>query len=247
MKNTYIQQKQITIPATTDTQIYQTLFKADDCYKYLSGVSLTKKVTATAPAPTFDIFDVELRDDYKSILSFSPFENWVKNSLSQSWNLQDLFKPIQLAARGRNFYINVKVKNLTANYSFTALLKQTTMPIPCARYDEQSFTVDNAYLGQGYQITLPSDYNTVKGIMFHGGDTTNDDVICLDIYDAQGQIVDPLPTSMLRVTTDTPYNNGFFPLDFESKSRQISVRLTSLNNSISYTPQPFTVVFLLVD
>lgn len=247
MKNTYIQQKQITIPATTDTNIYQTLFKADDCYEYLSGVSLTKKATTTAPVPTYDIFDVELRDDYKSILSFSPFENWVKNSLSQSWNLQDCFKPLQVAARGRNFYLNVKVKNLTANYSFTALLKQTKIAVPCARYDEQSFPIDTAYLGQGYQITLPSDYNRVKGILFSGGDKTNDDVICLDIYDAQGQIVDPLPTSMLRATTDTPYNNGFFPLDFESKSRQISVRLTSLNNSISYTPQSFTVVFLLVD
>ena len=247
MKTTYIQQKQITIPATTDTQIYQTLFKADDCYKFLSGVSLTKKATTTAPVPTADIFDVELRDDYTSILSFSPFENWVKNSLSQSWNLQDLYKPLQVAARGRNFYLNVKVKNLTANYSFTALLKQTKEPIPCARYDEQSFTINTAYMGQGYQITLPSDYKRVKGILFHGGDTTNDDVICLDIYDAQGQIVDPLPTSMLRVTTDTPYNNGFYPLDFESKSRQISVRLTTLDNTISYTPQDFTVVFLLVD
>lgn len=247
MKTTYIQSKNIVIPATTGTQIYSTLFKADDCYNYLSGVSAITKVTTTAPVPTADIFDVEFRDDYKSILSFSPFENWVKNTTSASWNLQDAFKPLKIDARGRNFYLNVKVKNLTANYAFTALLKQTTAPIECARYDEQSFTISTAAIGQGYQITLPSDYNNVKGIMFSGGDTTNDKVICLDIYDAQGQIIDPLPTALLRATTNTPYDNGFYPVDFESKSRQISVRLTSLDNTISYTPQNFTVVFLLVD
>lgn len=243
MKNTYVQHKVITIPATTVTQVYQSLFKADDCYEFLTGVA----TTFVGSAPSADIFEIELRDDYNSILSFSPSENWLKDPTAATWNLQDVFKPINVEARGRNFYLNVKVKNLTLPFTFTALLKQETkLTKPVVDYDEQSFEVTTPALGQNWSITLPSNYNFVKGVMLSGGDSINANVLGFDISDSLGQIVDPLPVSILKPTSATPYDLGFYPVEFESKSRQIFVRLTQMGTlAATYTPATYNVTFLL--
>lgn len=245
MKDTYIQHKVITIPQTGATpQVFQTLFKADDCYKYLSGIA----AFCANSLPTADLFQIELRDDFSTIFSFSPFENWVKNTHAGAFNLQDTYKPLCIEARGRNFYLNVKVKNLTADYTFTALMKQTQQPVECIRYDEQTFEVVTPTLGQAVEITLPSDYQRCKGIMLVGADAVNENFIGLDISDAYGQIVDPLPVSILKATSNTQYDNGFYPVDFESKSRQIKVRLTALGTLPAvYTATNYQITFLLID
>lgn len=245
MKNTYIQSRVISIPATTGApRVYQTLFKADDCYPFLSGVAC---ILNSGSVPVADEIKIELRSDYQSILSFSPYENWVKDTTAPTFNLQDVFKPLDVDARGRNFYLNVKVTNCAA-FDFVALMKQTTYEIPCKRYDAQSFDIAAPALGQGFSITLPSDYNFVKGIMITGGQTVNANQLCFDVYDSAGQIVDPLPISMLTPGTGTPYDNGFYPVSFESKSKQIFVRLTALGTLPSaYVATDYTVTFLLVD
>lgn len=241
MKQTLIQHRVISIPQTTGTQIYSTLIKADDCYAYLTGVA-----AIAAAAPTAADCQIELRDDFKPVLSFSPWNNWLKTPSAQTFNLQDVFKPFNIDARGRNFYVNVKVSNCSA-FTFTVLLRQSVNPLTCNRYDEQCFVVPTPTLGQGFQITLPSDYNTCKGIMLTGGDSANANVLGLDIYDSAGAITDPVPISVLTPTIYTPYDNGFFPVDFESKSRQISVRLTALGTlSTTYTATSYTITFLLV-
>lgn len=241
MKTELIQNRVISIPSTTAPTVYTTLIKADDCYDYLTGVA-----TLAPSAPTASEFKIELRDDFKSVLSFSPFNNWLKNTGSQSYNLQDCFKPLNVEARGRNFYLNVKVANCSG-FDFVALLRQNVKPIVCARYDEQCFDIASPLLGSGYEITLPSDYSRCKGIMVTGGDTANAQFIGLDIYDSGGAIVDPLPFAMLTPTINTPYDNGFYPVDFESKSRQIKVRLTALGTlPTTYTATDFTITFLLV-
>lgn len=245
MKDTFIQHKVITIPQTGATpKFFQTLFKADDCYKYLSGIA----AFCANSLPTADLFQIELRDDFNTIFSFSPFENWVKNTHAGAFNLQDTYKPLCIEARGRNFYLNVKVKNLTADYTFTALMKQTQQPVECIRYDEQTFEVVTPTLGQAVEITLPSDYQRCKGIMLVGADAVNENFIGLDISDAYGQIVDPLPVSILKATSNTQYDNGFYPVDFESKSRQIKVRLTALGTLPAvYTATNYQITFLLID
>lgn len=243
MKDVLLQTKVITVPATTDTQVFRTLFKADDCYKYLSGVS----TVINGSAPAADIFQIELRDDYDTVLSFSPFENWLKNTQSVAWNLQDAFKPLSLNAMGRNFWLNVKAKNLANPYTFTAVLKQTNKPIKCVRYDEQTFTIAAPYLGQNYEITLPSNYQTCKGFMVSGGDTAHAAGIAIDFNDSFGSIYDPIPLNMVMPTVNTPYDNGFYPLDFPSASHQINIRLTDIGGiSASYTPTDINVTFLLV-
>lgn len=241
MKQELIQHRVISIPQTTAPQVYSTLIKADDCYAYLTGVA-----TLSTTAPTASDFKIELRDDFKSVLSFSPYNNWLKNTTSASFNLQDCFKPFNIEARGRNFYLNVKVANCSA-FDFVALLRQNVNPIVCARYDEQCWDIAAPLLGSGYEITLPSDYSRCKGIMVTGGDTANAQFIGLDIYDSGGAIVDPIPFAMLTPSINTPYDDGFFPVDFESKSRQIKVRLTALGTlPQTYTATPYTITFLLV-
>lgn len=246
MKTEYIQHKLISIPQTTGTtpRNYQFLFKADDCYEFLSGVGCYMLGTSV---PQADDIKIEFRSDYKSILSYSPFENWVKSTVSPSFNLQDIYKPLQVDARGRNFYLNVKVKNCAA-FDFMALVKQTTMPVPCIRYDAQSTDVITPTLGQALQITLPSDFTRCKGIMITGGQSVNANTIGFEIFDSAGQIVDPLPLSVLTPSVSTPYDNGFYPVDFDSKSKQISVRLTALGTlAATYVPTTYTVTFLLID
>lgn len=243
MKDVLLQTKIITVPATTQTTVHRTLFKADDCYKYLSGVA----TVINGSAPSADIFQLELRDDYDTVLSFSPFENWLKNTQSVAWNLQDTYKPLNLNAMGRNFWLNVKVKNLAAPYSFAAVLKQSNTPIKCVRYDQQTFTIPTPYLGSNYEITLPSNYSTCKGFMVTGGDTTNAAGIAIDFNDSFGSIYDPVPLNMVMPTVNTPYDLGFYPLDFPSASHQINVRLTDIGGiSASYTPTDINVTFLLV-
>ena len=243
-KNTYIQSKLISIPATTGTNNYSFLFKADDCYKYLSGVGCYSLANAV---PSAEAIEIELRSDYKSILSYSPYVNWVKNPVSQSFNLQDIYKPLQVDARGRNFYLNVKDTNCDA-FDFMALIKQTIFAVPCIRYDAQSWRIAAPTLGQGVSITLPSDFNKCKGVMISGGQSENANRIGFDIYDSAGQIVDPLPLSVITPTINTPYDNGFYPLDFDSKSKQIFVRLTQIGTlATPYVPTDYTVTFLLID
>lgn len=244
MKETFVQHKLITIPATIGTNTQSFLFKADDCYPFLSGIAA---IFNGATTPIAADIQFELRSDYESILSFSPSENWLKNPSSNSFNLQDVFKPLRIEAKGRNFYFDVKVTNCE-QFSFVVLLKQTLNPIDCIRYDEQSFAIKAPALGQGFPITLPSDYNRVKGVMLSGGQSENLCFLGFEIYDSLGQIVDPLPMAILTPSVNTPYDNGFYPLDFDSKAKQINVRLTALGElATPYIATDYIVTFLLTD
>lgn len=241
MKQELIQTRVISIPQTTGTRVYTTMIKADDCYEYLTGIA-----AIAASAPTADEFKIELRDDFNPVLSFSPYNNWIKTAASQSFNLQDVYKPFNKKARGYNFYVNVKVTNCSA-FTFTVLLRQSVNALKCTTYDEQCFDIAAPLLGSGYEITLPSNYNYCKGVMLTGGDAVNGNFIGFDIYDSAGAITDPVPISVLTPTIYTPYDNGFYPVDFESKSRQIKIRLTELGIlPATYTATPLTVTFLLV-
>lgn len=243
-KDTYIQHALISIPATTAPDNFSYLFKADDCYDFLSGVGCYALGNST---PSGDGIQIEFRSDYKSILSYSPYENWIKNPLAPSFNMQDIYKPLQVDARGRNFYLNVRV-NSCAAFSFMTLVKQTTSPVSCRRYDAQSWRISAPTLGQGVSITLPSDFTRCKGIMLSGGQVANANVVGFDIYDSGGQIVDPLPMSVLTADVNKPYDNSFYPVDFDSKSKQIYVRLTQIGTlAATYVPTDYTVTFLLID
>lgn len=249
MANTLIQKYYFTIPATTGTKPYSYNFKSDELYAYLTGVACV----LVTPLPTADKIEIELRDDFKSILSFSPVENWCKNPASVSWDMTNIFRPIISKSAGKNYYLNVKVTNSSSPFTFVALFRQSN-EAPDVNifgqhvndYDMQSFTIKQPQLGANYQINLPSDYDAVMGINFVGGDTANISSLALDINDSLRELLDPMPVTVLQVTENQPYNNAFYPVKFVSKNKQVNMRLTPLTTIATYTPTDFTVTLLLV-
>lgn len=246
--NVLIQKYYFTIPATTGTNVYSYNFKSDELYQYLTGIACPL-VTAL---PTADKIEVELRDDFKSILSFSPVQNWCKNTASVDYDLTNVFRPVISKSAGKNYYLNVKVTNSAASFTFVALFKQENeQPVvnifgrTVENYDMQSFTVKAAALGTNYNINLPSDFNAVAGINFVGGDTANIGQIALDVNDNLKNLLDPVPVSILKVTENQGYDKTFFPLSFISKNKQVNLRLTPMATINIYTPSDFTVTFLL--
>lgn len=249
MENVLIQKYWYTVPATTGTQAYSYNFKSDELYKYLTGIACP----LVGSLPTADKIEIELRDDFKSILSFSPVQNWCKNTASVDYDLTTVFRPIASQSQGKNYYLNVKVTNSTAAFTFVALFRQSNEQPALSvfgrhveAYDMQSFTIKTAALGANYSINLPSDYNAVMGVNFVGGDTANIGKLALDINDNMRNLLDPVPVSVLKVTENQMYDKNFFPVQFISKNKQVNIRLTALDTIGSYTPSDFTVTFLLI-
>lgn len=239
-KNTLIQNRFVSIPETNGTNIYSVNFKSDDLFNFLTGISCT----FAGAKPTAEEIKIELRDDFKSILSFSPVENWLRNTSSESWDLSDAFKPLNTESHGKQFYLNIKVTNSSA-FSFVAMFRQEQEEADVVDYDMQSFDVKAPELGQNWAITLPADYSRCRGIQVTGGDATNAQYIAFDLNDASGNIIDPVPFNVLRPSVNTQYNALFFNCDFESANKQVYARLTPLKD-IEYTATNYTVTFLLV-
>ena len=242
MKETLIQHYYYNVPATTGTNVYTYLFKSDELYNYLTGVACPL-ITALTSA---DLIEIELRDDFKSILSFSPVRNWCKSTTAQTWNLQEVFRPFNVASKGKNFYLNVKVTNSAAAFSFCALFRQSNAALKCRTYDMQTFTFKNVLLGANNQINLPSDYDECCGVFITGGDTANDGGLLIDINDNRQNLLDPVLQSVLRITENTPFDDSFFPCEFVSKNKQVFLRITALHTSVVYTPSDISVTFLLI-
>lgn len=247
-KEVLIQKYLYTVPATTGTQIYTYNFKSDELFNFLAGIACP---LATA-LPTFDDIKIELRDDYRSILSFSPVANWCKATSAQDYDLTQVFRPIKAESKGKNFYLNVKATNTSAPFSFVALFKQTNAApeikifnCPVDDYDMQSFTIAAPALGANYNINLPSDFNNVAGINIVGGDQASFYNLLLDINDSINQLLDPVPLSILKVTETQSTDKGFYPVAFASNNKQVNIRLTPLDSTVTYTPTDITITFLL--
>lgn len=249
MEKELIQKYWYTVPATTGTKLYTYNFKSDELYKFLTGVACP----LVGSLPTADKIEVELRDDFKSILSFSPVQNWCKNTASVDYDLTAVFRPVASQSQGKNYYLNVRVTNSASAFTFVALFRQSNVQPQLSvfgrqveAYDMQSFTVKAAALGVNYNINLPSDYNAVMGVNFTGGDTANITKLALDINDNIKNLLDPVPVSVLKVSENSGYDKNFFPVQFISKNKQVNLRLTALDTIASYTPSDFTVTFLLI-
>lgn len=246
-KTELIQKYLFNVPIATTAQIQQYVFKSDELFKYLSGIACP----LASSLPTGDI-KIELRDDFRSILSFSPVENWCKAPTAQDYDLTSVFRPLAAESAGKNFYLNVKAENTSAAFTFVALFRQSLEKPEISifneavnDYDMQSFTIPTPSLGQNYQINLPSDFNRVAGVNIVGGDLTNFYSLALDLNDSLNSLLDPVPLSILKVSSTQSIDKGFFPVSFASNNKQINIRLTALDPGISYTPTDLTVTFLL--
>lgn len=249
MAQTLLQKYYFTIPITTGTHIYSYNFKSDELYNYLSGIACP---LATALPSSVDSIEIELRDDFKSILSFSPYQNWLKETQVPAFDLTEVFTPLNVESKGKNFYLNVKVTNNTSAFSFVALFQQT-MEQPEIKifdkkvnaYDMQAFTIKNADLGVNYEITLPSDFENVAGVNFIGGDSTNFYNVAVDINDSLKELLDPIPVTVLHASASRKNGCNFFPLSFKSANKNINIRLTPLLSGVSWTTSDITVTFIL--
>ena len=249
MAQQLIQKYYFNVPATTGTQVYSYNFKSDELYNYLTGIACP---LATKLPASVDAIEIELRDDFKSILSFSPVQNWCKKTQIPAFDLSEIYTPLNVESKGKNFYLNVKVTNSTAAFAFVALFRQTMEAAainifnqPVNGYDMQAFTIKSAQLGVNYEITLPSDFNNVAGVNFIGGDATNFYNVALDINDSLRELLDPTPITVLHALSSRPNGHNFYPLAFQSNNKQINVRLTPLTSSVVWTPSDFTVTFIL--
>ena len=110
----------------------------------------------------------------------------------------------------------------------------------------QSWTIKTPAIGANNQINLPSDYNQCCGVFVTGGDATNDNALLIDVNDSRKNLLDPTLQSMLKITENTPFDASFYPCEFESKNKQVYLRVTPLYNSVVYTPTDLTITFLLV-
>ncbi len=249
MAQQLIQKYYFNVPATTGTQVYSYNFKSDELYNFLTGIACP---LANALPSSFDSIEIELRDDFKSILSFSPFQNWTKETSVPAFDLTDIYTPLNVESKGKNFYLNVKVTNSNTAFAFVALFRQTMeqanikiFDAEVTAYDMQSFTIKAADLGANYEINLPSDFNNVAGINFTGGDATNFYNVALDVNDSLRELLDPLPLTVLQASAAKPNGKNFYPLAFQSNNKQINVRLTPLVSGVTWTTSDITVTFLL--
>lgn len=249
MAQTLLQKYYFAIPVTAGTQVYSYNFKSDELYNYLSGIACP--LASFAPIYV-DSIEIELRDDFKSILSFSPYQNWIKETQLPAFDLTEVFTPLNVESKGKNFYLNVKVTNCTTAFAFVALFRQT-MEQPQIKifdnvvtaYDMQAFTIKAADLGANYELTLPSDFSNVAGVNIVGGDSANLYNVALDINDSLRQLLDPVPITILHASSSRKNGCNFYPLSFKSANRQINVRLTPLFSGVSWTPADITVTFIL--
>lgn len=249
MAQQLIQKYYFNVPATTGTQIYSYNFKSDELYNFLSGIACP---LATNLPATVDNIEIELRDDFKSILSFSPYQNWLKETQLPAFDLTEVYTPLNVESKGKNFYLNVKVTNSSAAFAFVALFRQTMEAADIQifnnkveAYDMQAFTIKAADLGANYEINLPSDFNNVAGVNFIGGDATNFYNVALDINDSLRELLDPVPVTILHASASRKNGCNFYPLAFPSCNKQINVRLTPLTSGVVWTPSDFTVTFIL--
>lgn len=249
MAQQLIQKYYFNVPATTGTQIYSYNFKSDELYKFLTGIACP---LATALPTSYDSIEIELRDDFKSILSFSPFQNWTKETQIPAFDLTEVYTPLNVESKGKNFYLNVKVTNSNAAFAFVALFRQTMEAADIKifgekvnAYDMQAFTIKGADIGANYEINLPSDFNNVAGINFDGGDASNFYNVALDVNDSLRELLDPVPVTILQASAAKPNGKNFYPLAFYSNNKQINVRITPLFSGVVWTPSDIIVTFIL--
>ncbi len=241
---TLIQHYNFNVPQTTGARVYTYTFKSDDLHKYLTGISLIFQSNTTIAANSLSI---ELRDDFKSILSFSPYQNWIKKGANYNlaYNLSDAFKPLCIPSAGKNFYLNVKAVGTTEDINFWCFFRQDNEQLNCKIYDIQTFSFENISLGVNYQINLPNDYAQVAGVNAVFDSNTDSGKILLDINDSSKNLLDPYSLEALKVTEYVNYDNSFFSCNFYSKNKQVNIRFTSDNNNITI-PNNISICLLFI-
>lgn len=226
-KNTLIYNRLISIPETSGTQYYKTQITTDKNFNFLTGILC---MLASGSIANKDI-EIEIRDDYSALFSFSPAENWIKVARNHSaWDMTKMFRPCNLTSKGKNIYINVKATDCEA-FSFVVYLKQTTEAIRCIDYNFQCYDIAS---NSNNVIALPTNYKYIRGVQVALPDG-HDAEYQLRIEDASGNLLDDIMVDAIKVRSMSLYDNCFFPVNFPGDARDVKIFLTRIDETTTTT------------
>ncbi len=236
---TLIQNRVITIPKTTGTQIYKSQFDSDKNYKNLVGIA------AVAVSGDFsqDI-EIEFKDDNGQLFSFAPAEVWVKDGTAISKDLTNIFRKVNVTSNGRNIYCNVKATNTATPVKFVVYYLQSNDGPEVRPFDFVTYDFNFASLPSYKNIVLPTKYKKVVGIAAVTANASSSKVM-LHLENSISKQLDDIQLSALKITGSIPYDIDFFPVEFAADGQELKLYGTAadaVSGAVSGK-----VVFLLAD
>lgn len=239
MSNTLIQNRIITVPATTGTNIYKTQFDSDKNFNFVDGIACY-----IISGDTSQNIEIEFKDDNETIFNFTPVANWVKDSTAQNKDLTEVFRAVSIVSKGRNIYCNVKATDTTEPVKFVVMYRQTNDEPRVKNYDFQSYEVEFSSFPAFKNITLPSKFKNVVGVA--AASTSNEaEKVLVRIENTQKNLVDPVQLSTLNVTKETLYDQSFFPVSFACDGQELKLYCEAVDTVTG--PVTAKVYFLLTD
>ena len=223
MKDNLIYSELIQIPATTGTKYYRKQITTDKLYPYMTGIAC---MLVSGTVDGADV-EMEIRDDQKTIFSLSSGSNWIKTANNAGWDMQNIFRPCQEKAAGRNIYINVKATDCSA-FNFVVYIRQAVDPIVCIDYDFQSYDINST---ANNVISLPANYKYVRGLQIASADGANDKAYQVRIEDARGNLMDDIMLDAVKVRSQLMYDRSFYPVKFSGDSRDVKIYLTRIDGT----------------
>lgn len=236
-KDTLIYSRLIEIPETIGTQYYKTQITTDKNFEFLSGILC---MLHSGSVEGKDI-EIEIRDDYRALFSFSPSANWIKTADNSGWDMTQLFRPCNLPSKGKNIYINVKATDCDA-FSFAVYLKQTHCAIRCIDYNFQSYDIVS---NSNNVIALPTNYTHIRGVQISLPGSVVAPDYQLRIEDASGNLIDDIMCAAINVHSYTHYDKSFMPVNFPGDARDVKIYLTKIDGTTAADPVKAKICFLV--
>lgn len=239
-----IQNQTITVPATTGEITYKNLFSSDKNCQYVTGIAAIQ-----VSGDFSQNIEIEFTDDVNSIFAMSPAQNWVKDTASDSWDITKIFRLVNLTAKGRNYYCNVKAKNTTSAVTFVVYYYQSDEKSKVIPYNFQTYEFNNSGAATQYlNVVLPTDFKKVKGVAIYSNATKADlSQYFLRVVNSYKNLVDDMQLSGLQASDKINYDNSFYLCNFDTEGQDIKVYTSLVDSSLTGTAFTFKVVFLLTN
>lgn len=236
---TLIQSQIISVPVTTGTNIYKTQFDSDKNFKFVAGIAC-----GLVRGDINQNIEIEFKDDNDTIFSFSPVQNWVKDTASANKDLTEFFRAVNIVSKGRNIYLNVKATDTTEIVKFVVYYLQQDEEPRVKQYNFETYAVSFDTLPDFRNITLPSRFANVCGIAAVT-DSEEASLITVRVENTQKNLVDPVQLSALAVTKDTLYDQAFSPVNFPADGQELKLYLNAIDEVTA--PVNAKIFFLLTD
>lgn len=239
--NTLIQSQVIEVPVTVGTTIYKTQFASDKNFKFVSGIACLLVSGSVAQ----DI-EIEFKDDNETIFTFSPAQNWVKDSEANNKDLTNIFRPVNIVSKGRNIYCSVKATDTDEVVKFVVYYLQVDSEegVKVKPYNFETYRINFASLPEYKNITLPNRYRNVAGIAAVTSSAAASKIL-VHVENTQKNLVDPIQLSAINVNAQTAYDLSFLPVVFPADGQELKLYFTAADSVTG--PVSAKVYFLLTD